>query len=81
MKILSQMTLWALLMTLAGCGGVEQLKKRAAFDFQCAPSQLVLTELGTASYGVEGCGKRGTYVCREPYVARACENWVLNSEE
>jgi hypothetical protein len=47
----------------------ETLRTRAAFDFQCDKNALTLTELESgaaqngqgAGFGVEGCGRRGTY--------------------
>jgi hypothetical protein len=71
---------WGIAIGVTACGGLDNLKARAAYDLQCAEPQLTLTELGRATYGVEGCGRRGTYVCRQPVAAPACEDWVLNTD-
>ena len=55
---------------LVGCysANIGALRTRAAFDLECPSEQLRLTQLhqGTQGsgdvYGVEGCGKRNTYV-------------------
>jgi hypothetical protein len=67
---------------LSACGGIDKLKARAAYDMQCNEDQLQLTELADATYGVEGCGKRGTYVCKHTVAnASACPTWVLNHSD
>jgi hypothetical protein len=71
----------ALSVGLAACGGVGNLKTRAAFDMKCKEESLQLTELGAASYGVEGCGQRQVYVCKQQTSASQCDDWVLNSVE
>jgi hypothetical protein len=68
-----------LVLVLAACGGEDRLRTRAAFDMKCNADSLKLTEVGAASYGVEGCGQRQVYVCKEAAKASACSNWVLNS--
>ena len=58
----------------------DDLRRRAAFDFNCPPESLTITELGQSSAGnvnsagVTGCGKRASYV-------RPLNNtaWVLNA--
>jgi hypothetical protein len=72
-------TVLALALLTSGCAGMSNLKKRAAFDMQCPQDQLVVTELGNTTYGVEGCGQRGTYVCKQD-TARGCDDWILNSD-
>lgn len=67
-------------MLLLGCAGMANLKTRAAFDMQCPKKELRFHELGTATYGVRGCGQRSTYVCKQQVAARACQDWVLNSD-
>ncbi len=70
----------ALGLGLTACGGgVEHLRTRAAFDMKCGADSLKFTELGAGSYGVEGCGQRQVYVCKEPVKASYCSDWVLNS--
>ncbi len=63
------------------CSGMGNLKTRAAFDMKCDEGQLKFTEVGDASYGVEGCGQRQVYVCKGPERASMCSDWVLNSVE
>ena len=67
----------------AACASADtsKLRVRAAFDLECAEEELKLTELdpgGTlgvgAVYGVQGCGKRATYVYDEP-------SWLMNSRD
>lgn len=48
---------------------------RAAFEMDCPKEQLKITELGNASVGVSGCGKKQVYVD----VLR--QGWVLNSDQ
>lgn len=65
-------------LALSGCfTGMSNLKSRASFDFECPEEQLKLTEISSATYGVEGCGRRGTYVCKSG-PASSCPDWVLN---
>jgi hypothetical protein len=59
--------------------GLETLHARAAFDLNCDSSKLHLTELGVSTYGVDGCGKRATYVCKENLKASYCASWVMNT--
>ena len=72
---------------LVGCGGIIKehrdsaeirLRKRAAFDLECKESALVLTPLDDSPapnvYGVEGCGRRATYV------EGGSPNWLMNSD-
>ncbi len=40
----------------------SQLRKRAAFDFECQEEALDVVELDERTRGVAGCGKRATYV-------------------
>jgi pimeloyl-ACP methyl ester carboxylesterase len=49
----------------------DGLRKRAAFDFRCPAKTLTITDLATSnglpagpvtSAGVDGCGRRGTYI-------------------
>jgi hypothetical protein len=64
----------------------RDLRKRAAFEMDCVPEELVLTRLSAdnaivtgkesdapKTIGVSGCGKKGTYV----YLAD--KGYVLNS--
>jgi hypothetical protein len=69
---------------LWGCGGPStlQLLTRAAFDMNCEQAELTITEIDNRTRGVEGCGKRATYV-------KACSTnrwtgvmdctWLLNT--
>lgn len=61
---------------LAACAPYgAALKRRAAFDLDCAEAQVEVIELSDGVRGVKGCGKRATYVltCAGP-----C-SWVMNS--
>lgn len=59
----------------AGAASRDQLTRRAAFDLDCTPNQLGYQKIDDRSYGVTGCGKRGTYV--ESCNSGQC-TWVLN---
>ena len=53
------------------------LRKRAAHDLHCSESQLTLSDLGSGTRGVDGCGRRATYVlARSPNGFRT---WVMNN--
>ena len=61
-----------------------QLKSRAAFDFDCNESQLVLHKIDDRTRGVTGCGHRATYVevcnaCANGYQGCDC-SWLLNTD-
>ena len=66
---------------LAGCAATMQntVQARAAFDFNCSSESLKISELHPRTYGVEGCGKRATYLLDgECSIASTCKA-VLNS--
>ncbi len=46
---------------------------RAPFDLSCDTKQLSTKVLGTNTVGVEGCGKKATYIL-------TMRGWVLNTE-
>lgn len=85
MRVPAEMLL--LLLALEGCGGafgdedLASLKTRASFDFDCPKSQIKTVTIDDRTRGVNGCGRRATYVqvCDRP--SRLEENctWVLNS--
>ena len=60
----------------------RELRKRAAFDANCAPDQLALQEIDDGTMGVQGCGQRLSYAWSCPHSARlfssAC-HWVLDA--
>lgn len=71
---MTQRSVWglALFTALAGCAApIDVLRPRAAFDLQCGPEKLELTELYPgqavpfgrrgAVYGVRGCGRQASY--------------------
>lgn len=68
-------------LVLVGCGASEfdQLRSRAAFEFDCPEREVQIRNLDEdgEAYGVSGCGKRAVYL----YV---CDDfgdckWVMNS--
>lgn len=76
---------WTVLAVVAvaissGCGGEAakravreaEVRRRAAFDLDCAESQLTVVELDERTRGISGCGSRATYV-------RQNGAWFLNS--
>ena len=74
-----------MIVALAGCSAqikqqnLDALHQRASFDFSCPQESLKLTPIGedgrfgAGTYGVEGCGKRGTYV------HTSNNQWMLNT--
>lgn len=65
---------------LLGCGASEfdQLRSRAAFEFDCPEREIQIKNLDDESnaFGVSGCGKRAVYLYDCPdYDCR----WILNS--
>jgi len=67
---------------LWSCGsGTEQLRKRAAFDFDCPEDQIEVYELDARTRGVRACGHRGTYIdtCGPSEAGDGC-TWILNSD-
>ena len=74
---------WAAAACATG-GGENELRVRAAYDLNCPPEALAMTQLQEANamattnhgaaYGVSGCGRRATYV-------NNVGAWVLNSQE
>lgn len=43
-----------------------KVRKQAAFDLQCPENQLSISRLDVRSFGVSGCGNRGTFVATPP---------------
>ncbi len=66
-----------------GCGATEeQLRARAAFDFECSEGSVRIVEIDSRTRGASGCGKRATYVqeCDGPKNNMMTEcTWVQNS--
>jgi hypothetical protein len=62
------MRVWPLLVMFVGATGCGQqlnvqvatVKRQAKFDLQC--DQLEVQQLGDASFGVIGCGRRASYI-------------------
>jgi hypothetical protein len=61
---------------------MQNLRKRAAFDMDCPPDQLRLTELSESAggkvntVGVRGCEQQAVYVRANEHT-----NWVLDSKK
>jgi hypothetical protein len=55
------------------CSHQGALRTRAAFDFHCSDGELTMTDLGSGTMGVSGCGHRATYV----WIAQN-QQWVMN---
>ncbi len=51
----------------------DNLRARAAYEFQCPKEQIALEQLATDTVGASGCGHRVSYV-------RLCKNDALESE-
>jgi hypothetical protein len=69
----------------AMCAAQESdLLKRASFDLSCPESSIQTVDLGTDTKGVQGCGKKATYVERcngqRGNMLTTC-SWVLNNED
>lgn len=47
---------------MGNCSWNETPEKRASFDLQCPREQLTRTYLGSATFGMAGCGKTITYL-------------------
>jgi hypothetical protein len=79
---------FATILATAGCGaapGVNMprgLSKTASFEMSCPAEDLVGTNLGSGAHGVQGCGKKATYICTKVSWGGACSGtWVLSSKE
>jgi len=68
----------------------EALVSRASFDLRCPDSEVKVVEIDARTRGVEGCGRRLTYIesCEYYYGCYTslfgCKNgctWVLNTDE
>lgn len=74
----------AILATACGAPVEQGLRTRAAFDLSCPDKQLKVVPLAEDNmntiytYGVEGCGKKSTYVCQKKAFGDA--TCVKNSE-
>ena len=71
----------ALLFVGFGCASeIDSLRTRAAFDFQCAESRIMIRNLDEEghSYGVTGCSQRAVYLydC-DAHAGYDCK-WVRN---
>ena len=61
------------MLTLTGCAAsvANRARARASFDLECDQKKLNVVEIdgnaftGNYSYGISGCGKKASYVCRE----------------
>jgi hypothetical protein len=50
---------------------LEDMKKRAAFDFNCPEDQITVSALGGYAYGAKGCGR--SLKCNDvPYAGLLC---------
>lgn len=84
-----RLSLWGLLVLglFTGCATAatqEQLRRRAAFDLACDEAQLEVVELDPRTRGVQGCGRRATYVeqckpCANGYLGCEC-TWLMNTD-
>lgn len=77
--------MWTVLIVgLVGCASAteQQLRDRAAFDFDCPESELELHEIDDRTMGVRGCGHRATYVemCRYGEYGPYDCTWTLNTD-
>ena len=69
-----------------GCSAgasLDQLRVRAAFDFDCPRERLAVANIDKEARGVTGCGQRRTYIqdCEHEDafgVRRGC-TWILNA--
>ena len=65
MKIGWLLFLAGALVPLSGCTMLKMnaVKERAAFDFSCDQDAITVQNIGGDSFGAEGCGQKGSYVC------------------
>jgi hypothetical protein len=71
----------ALCSSCTGRWAARTVLKRATFDLACEGKDLKLTKLSTKVYGVEGCGKRATYVTVGTCETEGGCNAVMNTHE
>jgi hypothetical protein len=67
--------------SIGGCfaaSNFEQLKERAAFDFNCPQAELKYVAIDRETIGVTGCGQRATYVERCKGHAGTTCTWLRN---
>lgn len=73
----------SMLMVFVGCASTMKsvTLKRAAFDLDCPKEKLQIQELTTRTWGVNGCGKRATYITEgECSIESSCRP-VMNSPQ
>lgn len=70
-----------LLASCASSATTSQLLRRASFDLDCAEASLRVVELDNRTRGVDGCGRRASYVetCRSNEHGNYDCTWALNS--
>ena len=69
----------AVVMLFMGCGAsLQQLKTRAALDFDCEAETILLKSVDQATEVASGCGKRAIYV--QQFNNNRYSTWLLNSE-
>jgi hypothetical protein len=63
----------------AGCtANLQQLKTRAALDFDCHEQSIEVKEVDSGTQQAFGCGKRAVYVVQ--FNNARYPTWLLNSE-
>lgn len=58
---------------------ISVVKRRAAFDLNCPSRSLAVTELGSRTFGVRGCGRQATYLTTGGCTAEENCTAVVNS--
>lgn len=82
------LTVWIMTAGLSwsGCAATPiratmgQLRSRATYDLACPPQWMRVSHLDDQTKGVEGCGKRVTYVERCEQVGSASCTWTLEMQ-
>jgi hypothetical protein len=70
---------WCAVVILSGCGAsLQQLKTRAAIDFDCRAEDIAVTEVDGATQQASGCGKKAIYVVQ--FNNARYTTWLLNSD-
>jgi hypothetical protein len=69
---------------ISACGpSTANLKKRAAFDFDCSEDQIKVVEIDNMTRGAIGCNNKGVYItnCSNPLAPSSNCTWLLDKNE
>jgi hypothetical protein len=63
---------------MSGFAKVDELRKRAAFEFRCNEADLEISKIEGKTWGVVGCGQQAVYVV--VWQLGSAYGWILNSD-